>query len=61
VPDEPPRTAPEPPPTQSRSVEPPTNSDIIASAVAAAGELAQVGLAVGEQLLRAAAKRLPKF
>jgi hypothetical protein len=41
-------------------VEPPTRADIAASAVEAAGELAQIGLTLGEQLLRSIVKRLPK-
>lgn len=41
-------------------VEPPTSAEILVSAVQAAGEVAQIGLTLGERLLRAAASRLPK-
>jgi hypothetical protein len=33
---------------------------MLASAVQAAGELAQIGLTLGEQLLRAATRRIPR-
>jgi hypothetical protein len=48
------------PVSDSRPVEPPTGAEILASAVQAAGEVAQIGLTLGERLLRAAASRLPK-
>jgi hypothetical protein len=43
-----------------RSVEPPSAPEIIGAAVQSAGELAQLGLKAGSQLLRSAAARLPK-
>lgn len=47
-------------PISSRSsVQPPSGGEILASAVQAAGEVAQIGLTIGERLLRAAASRLP--
>lgn len=47
-------------PISSRgSVQPPSGGEILASAVQAAGEAAQIGLTIGERLLRAAASRLP--
>jgi hypothetical protein len=41
-------------------VQPPTGREILASAVQAAGEVAQLGLTIGERILRAATSRLPK-
>jgi hypothetical protein len=41
-------------------VEPPTGAEILASAVQAAGDVAHLGLTLGERLLRAAASRLPR-
>jgi hypothetical protein len=48
------------PVSDTTPVEPPTGTEILASAVQAAGEVAQFGLTIGERLLRAAASRLPK-
>ncbi|TMK41733.1 MAG: hypothetical protein E6G56_03145 [Actinobacteria bacterium] len=42
------------------SVEPPSGSEILGAAVQSAGELAQLGLKAGTQLLRSAAARIPK-
>jgi hypothetical protein len=56
APKRPPAAATEPP----RSVEPPSRTDVVAGAVQAATELAQAGLAVGNELLRAALSRLPR-
>lgn len=41
-------------------IEPPTSADVLVTAVQAAGELAQIGITLGEQLLRSAIKRLPR-
>jgi hypothetical protein len=41
-------------------VEPPSGAEILAAAVEAAGELAEIGLTLGERLLRSVARRLPK-
>jgi hypothetical protein len=48
------------PVSQHAPVQPPTGREILASAVQAAGEVAQLGLTISERLLRAAASRLPK-
>jgi hypothetical protein len=48
------------PVSQHAPVQPPTGREILASAVQAAGEVAQFGLTISERLLRAAASRLPK-
>jgi hypothetical protein len=56
-PPQPPRAAPTEAP---RSVEPPSRTDVVAGAVQAAAELAQAGLAVGNELVRAALSRLPR-
>jgi hypothetical protein len=48
------------PVSDTTPVEPPTGTEILASAVQAAGDVAQFGLTIGERLLRAAASRLPK-
>jgi hypothetical protein len=51
------RTAEAPPePTTS----PPTGTELVTTAIQAAGELAQIGLAVGGQVLRRAVDKLPK-
>jgi hypothetical protein len=65
-----PAAKPKPPPIAEKAaqgfeperepVEPPSSTEILASAVQTAGELAQIGVTLGEQLLRAIAKRLPK-
>ena len=47
-------------PLDSSPVQPPTGTEILASAVQAVGEAAQLGLTFGERLLRAATGRLPK-
>ena len=46
--------------TDTTPVEPPSSREILVSAVQAAGEVAQIGLTIGERLLRAATSRLPK-
>jgi hypothetical protein len=51
------RTA-EPPPRSTTS--PPSGTELVTTAIQAAGELAQIGLAVGGQVLRRAVDRLPK-
>jgi len=45
------------PPKQSS---PPTGTELVTTAIQAAGELAQIGLTVGGQVLKRAVKRLPK-
>jgi hypothetical protein len=49
--------APEPP---ERGSSPPTGTELVTTAIQAAGELAQIGLTVGGQVLKRAVKRLPK-
>jgi hypothetical protein len=50
-----------PPPDQDRRPGgPPRGAEIVTTAVQAAGELAQIGLTVGGQLLKRAAGRLPR-
>jgi len=51
------RTA-EPPPQPTTS--PPSGTELVTTAIQAAGELAQIGLAVGGQVLRRAVDKLPK-
>ncbi len=51
------RTA-EPPPESKTS--PPSGTELVTTAIQAAGELAQIGIAVGGQVLRRAVDRLPK-
>jgi hypothetical protein len=51
------RTA-EPPPESTAS--PPSGTELVTTAIQAAGEIAQIGLAVGGQVLRRAVDRLPK-
>jgi hypothetical protein len=51
------RTA-EPPPESKHS--PPSGTELVTTAIQAAGELAQIGIAVGGQVLRRAVDRLPK-
>jgi hypothetical protein len=51
------RTA-EPPPENTTS--PPSGTELVTTAIQAAGELAQIGLAVGGQVLKRAVDRLPK-
>jgi len=46
------------PQASQRELAPPSNTDILVSAVRAAGELAQAGLTLGEHVARAAARRL---
>jgi len=47
------------PPPRTEPV-PSANRDIVATTVQAAGELARIGLAVGTQIVREAARRVPK-
>ena len=51
------RTA-EPPPESTTS--PPSGTELVTTAIQAAGELAQIGLAVGGQVLKRAVGKLPK-
>jgi hypothetical protein len=51
------RTA-EPPPESTNT--PPSGTELVTTAIQAAGELAQIGLAVGGQVLRRAVDKLPK-
>ena len=51
------RTA-EPPPESTTS--PPSGTELVTTAIQAAGELAQIGLAVGGSVLRRAVDKLPK-
>ena len=46
-------------PRQSRS-KPPSGTELVTTAIQAAGELAQIGITVGGQVLKRAVKRLPK-
>jgi hypothetical protein len=48
----------EPPPESTTS--PPSGTELVTTAIQAAGELAQIGLAVGGQMLKRAVGRLPK-
>jgi hypothetical protein len=51
------RTA-EPPPESTTS--PPSGTELVTTAIQAAGELAQIGLAVGSSVLKRAVDKLPK-
>ncbi len=51
------RTA-EPPPESTTS--PPSGTELVTTAIQAAGELAQIGLAVGGQVLKRAVGKLPR-
>jgi hypothetical protein len=51
------RTHEGPPPTTSH---PPSGTELVTTAIQAAGELAQIGLAVGGQVLRRAVDKLPR-
>jgi hypothetical protein len=48
----------EPPPESTTS--PPSGTELVTTAIQAAGELAQIGLAVGGQILKRAVDKLPK-
>ena len=48
----------EPPPKSTPS--PPSGTELVTTAIQAAGELAQIGLAVGGQVLKRAVDKLPK-
>jgi hypothetical protein len=48
----------EPPPESKTS--PPSGTELVTTAIQAAGELAQIGIAVGGQVLKRAVDRLPK-
>jgi hypothetical protein len=54
------KPAPPPPPPPRERDGRPSGSEIVTTAVQAAGELAQIGVAVGRQLLKRAANRLPR-
>jgi hypothetical protein len=47
-------------PREPSSSSPPTGTQLVTTAIQAAGELAQIGLTVGGQVLKRAVKRLPK-
>jgi hypothetical protein len=61
-----PKAAPKPPPVPPagyatpRSDDAPDGADLLATAVRAAGELAQIGIAAGGRALKAAVQRLPR-
>jgi hypothetical protein len=48
------------PPRATEDQAPPSGTELIGTAIQAAGELAQIGLAVGGHALRSALDRLPK-
>ena len=48
------------PPPPKRPPSPPTGTDLVGTAVQAAGELAQLGLTLGTRALRDAVKRIPR-
>jgi hypothetical protein len=48
------------PPRDTRDQSPPSGAELIGTAIQAAAELAQIGLAVGGHALRSAMDRLPK-
>jgi hypothetical protein len=58
----PPKPAPTrvPPPPDGRPSGPQRGAEIVTTAVQAAGELAQIGVTVGAELLRRAARRIPR-
>jgi hypothetical protein len=51
---------PEPPREPSRPAAPPKGPELVTTALQAAGEIAQIGITVGGQVLKRAAKRLPR-
>jgi hypothetical protein len=50
----------EPSEPRRRGAAPPTGTELVTTAIQAAGELAQIGLTVGGQVLKRAVNRLPK-
>jgi hypothetical protein len=58
----PPPPPPPPPPPQSerRPSGPPSGSELVTTAIQAVGEIAQIGVTVGGQVLRRAARRFPR-
>jgi hypothetical protein len=50
----------EPAAPRQRPSSPPTGTELVTTAIQAAGELAQIGLTVGGQVLKRAVNRLPK-
>ncbi|HYM57446.1 MAG TPA: hypothetical protein VES79_05735 [Solirubrobacteraceae bacterium] len=48
------------PPTAGSGSGPPSGTELVTTAIQAAGELAQIGLTVGGQIIRRAVDRLPK-
>jgi hypothetical protein len=48
------------PPTSGPGSGPPSGTELVTTAIQAAGELAQIGLTVGGQILKRAVDRLPK-
>jgi hypothetical protein len=48
------------PPPPKRPPSPPSGTDLVGTAVQAAGELAQLGLTLGTRALRDAVKRIPR-
>jgi hypothetical protein len=55
-----PRVVPPPDPERRPPVTPPSGPEFVTTAVQAVGELAQIGLTVGGQVLRRAARRIPR-
>jgi hypothetical protein len=51
----------EPSEPRERGASPPTGTELVTTAIQAAGELAQIGLVVGGQVLKRAVNRLPKL
>jgi hypothetical protein len=47
-------------PPRETTTSPPSGTELVTTAIQAAGELAQIGLAVGGQILRRAVDKLPK-
>jgi hypothetical protein len=54
------RTTPPPEPAPRRAPGPPRGTELVGTAVQAAGELAQIGLTVGRQVFKRAANRFPR-
>jgi hypothetical protein len=57
------RPAPPPPPppqSERRPAGPPSGSELVTTAIQAVGEIAQIGVTVGGQVLRRAARRFPR-
>jgi hypothetical protein len=54
------RAVPPPPPEPERRSGPPSGIELVTTAVQAAGEVAQIGLTVGGQILKRAVRRVPR-